>query len=334
MLPSIAVTGRPAFETLLTHGFMVDKDGRKMSKSSGNALQVEALLKDFGADVCRWWVSSLAFESDIKVDLEFFELAGESYRKVRNTLRFLLGNLDGFVPSEGPDPEGLDAASLDAWVLEKTAELSTRVRAAYEKYEFRTAHLALFDFCNDTLSAVYLDAVKDRLYCDLPESPRRRGTQAAMWRIAETLATLLAPILPHTADEAWRALHGSEACVQLGHFSAPEGSAHKDWSRVMEVRDDVKKALEMAKVRGIENPIDAAVEVPDPDGLLARFAAELPDLFGVSRVRCAAEADAVSVLDLKDEPRCERSWRRDVSVKQRSDGGWLSDRDAEAVGID
>ena len=334
LLPSLGVTGRPAFETLLTHGFMVDKHGHKMSKSSGNALQVEALLRDFGADVCRWWVSSLAFESDIKVDLEFFALAGESYRKVRNTLRFLLGNLSDFDPQGGPAIESLSPTSLDAWALQQTAQLAERVRAAYRDYEFRTAHLALFDFCNDTLSAIYLDAVKDRLYCDRADSPRRRATQAAMRRITEILVELLAPILPHTADEAWAALLGDEdACVQLETFADFRFDADPRWERALAVRDAVKKALEEAKAEGIENPLDAGIEVGDPDGVLADFRGELVDLFGVSRVQLLAGASDPRVVDLRDQPRCERSWRRDETVCQRSDGGWLSDRDAEAVGV-
>lgn len=332
LLPALGATGQPPFKSVLTHGFMVDKEGKKMSKSLGNALEVDDLLRSFGADVCRWWVSSLAFENDIKVDLDFFEVAGESYRKVRNTLRFLLSNLSDFDPAAesgiAPDP-----FSLDAWALERTAELRRKVLAAYESYQFRQAHLMLFDFCNDTLSSTYLHAVKDRLYCDRADSERRRSTQRALWTISEVVIGLLAPILPHTADEAWRALHGEDSSVHRIIFPDLVAQADPEWERVLLVRETVAKALEEAKARGIENPLDAGATVPDPDGALSPFLPELPDLLGVSRVHLDPKASTISIEDLRGAPRCERSWRRDETVSQRSDGGWLSDRDAEAVGL-
>ncbi len=332
LLPALGATGRAPFKALLTHGFMVNKEGRKMSKSLGNTLEVDELLRHFGADVCRWWTSSLAFEADIKADLEFFELAGESYRKVRNTLRFLLSNLYDWQPSGAwvPPPQ----TSLDARALTLAAEMRRRVLAAYLSYDFRQAHLLLFDFCNETLSAFYLNAVKDRLYCDAPDSPRRRATQAVLWQITELLSCLLAPLLPHTADESYRALlRDEEACVHLAKFPELEATADPAWPQVMRTRESALKALEEAKARGIENPLDAGVVLPDPEHLLERFAADWPDLLGVSRVSCDPQATEISIDDLREEPRCERSWRRDKTVRQRKDGGWLSDRDAQAVGL-
>lgn len=345
LLPALGVTGHSPFASVLTHGFMVDKDGRKMSKSGGNALDVDTLLKDFGADVCRWWVSSLPYENDIKVDLSFFEQAGESYRKVRNTLRFLLSNLYDFKctpndPGAGGicgdcvDFSRIAPTSIDAFILEQAAALQKRVVEAYETYQFRRAHQLLYDFCNDTLSALYCVAVKDRLYCDAPQSLRRRTSQTVMWMLTEMLCRLLAPLLPHTADEAYRTLWGDDSkTVHLETLFAFEFAADADWPTVLEAREAALKALEDAKSRGIENPLDAEVELPDPRGTLARFAADLPDLLGVSRVRFSATATAPTVRDLREQPRCERSWKRDGTVKQRSDGGWLTDRDAEAVGV-
>ncbi len=333
LLCGLGATGRSPFRTLLTHGFIVDKDGRKMSKSIGNTIEVEDLLERYGADVCRWWVASLAYENDIKVDVEFFDAAGESYRKVRNTLRFLLSNLYDFRPGDAVESIPLLPTSLDAWALAEAASLRQRVLNAYDEYDFRGAHLALRDFCAETLSAIYLDSVKDRLYCDRPDSQRRRTTQSALWRIAELLCALLAPILPHTADEAWRALTGDdEGCIHVGKVPPLEASADPAWPRVMEVREAALKALEDSE---IENRLDAGVVLADPDGMLARFRVDLPDLFSVSRVQLTAARTAaeVAVLDLRAEPRCERSWRRDETVKLRADGGWLSDRDADAVGL-
>ncbi|MCG8455054.1 MAG: isoleucine--tRNA ligase [Holophagales bacterium] len=341
MLPALGVTGQAPFEAVLTHGFTVDKDGKKMSKSLGNVLGVDDLLAQHGADVLRWWVSSLAFENDIKVDPSFFELAGDSYRKVRNTLRFLLSNLRDFDPAEhGVDLGELPPTSLDAWALDRLGDLRRRVLAAYESFHFRQAHLLLFDFCNDTLSSVYLDAVKDRLYCDRCDSPRLRASQTAMHRIADTLIVLLAPILAHTAEEAHDALHGEGVeSVHLRTFPEPPEIRLDDaWGKVHEARHLTRKALEAAKAgeESLENPLDAGVRLVDASGELARFQDDLPDILGVSQVELLpadGSETSVEVVDLRALPRCERSWRRDSTVKLRSDGGMLSDRDAEAVGL-
>ena len=341
LLPALGVTGVPPFRTLLTHGFMVDKDGRKLSKSKGDS--VEDLFAKYGVDVLRWWVSSLAYDNDVKVDEAFFDAAGEAYRKVRNTLRFMLSNLP-----EGGGAGGEDAlaaipptppTSLEAWVLAEFAAMSADVRAAYEAYDFRRANQRLYDFCNDTLSSVYLAAVKDRLYCDRVDSPRRRRTQAALGAMTDGLCRLLAPILPHTADEAFRALRGAagDTCVHLETFAATAGwpAADAGWAKVMAAREAGLKAMEDARrAMGVENPLDMGLVLPDADGVLARFdAVDLADLLGVSRVQLEAGAGAARVVDLRGEPRCERSWKRDGTVRARSDGGVLSQRDAEAVGV-
>ncbi len=340
LLAALGATGGPPYRAILTHGFMVDKDGRKLSKSKGHS--VEDLFKLFGADVVRWWASSLAYEQDMKTDDEFFRLAGESYRKVRNTIRFMLSNLYDFTAEQAKTGGTPAPLGLDAWALAEYGELERRVIAAYERYDFRAAHLAIYDFCNDAMSAVYLAAVKDRLYCDRPDSARRRATQAALWRITDGLCRLVAPILCHTADEAWRALHGAgagdgERCVHLETFAGAACGSGCDprWAAAMAAREGALAAIERAKADlSVENPLDAGVTLPDPDGDLAAFdARDLADLLGVSRVALDPKAAAPVVQDLRSEPRCERSWKRDGTVRPRSDGGMLSDRDAEAVGV-
>mgnify|MGYP000934224971 FL=1 len=344
LLPAVGVTGLSPFKNVLTHGFMVDKNGKKMSKSLGNALEVDTLLKDFGADVCRWWVGSLNFENDIKVDLDFFKVAGEEYRKVRNTLRYLLSNLYDFnASSDAHTFTAADASSIDAWILGELDTLVADVRAAYESFDFRRLSEKLFNFCNQTLSAVYLAATKDRMYCDLPGSVRRRRSQTAMYLIASALIRLVAPILPHTAEEAWASLHNGQAkqSVHLELFPAASGvSVDANWAGVIDWRDEALKAVEEARsARGIENPLDVGlvVETSAASAFLARFdAVDLADLCGISRVTIKAgsgEKASYSVQDLREEPRCERSWKRDGTVKQRSDGGLLSDRDAAALGL-
>ncbi len=349
LLPAAAVTGRAPFRSVLTHGFIVDKGGHKMSKSVGNALEVEDLLREFGADVCRWWVSSLNTDRDIKMDVEFFKVAGEEYRKVRNTIRFLLSNLRDFDAGAAALPGADEDASVDAWVLGELNGLISTARRAYETFAFRHARAAIFNFCNDTISAIYGNAVKDRLYCDAPDSRRRRRAQATIDRILGVLIRLIAPILPHTADEAW-AIYHSETGRELEHESVhldllPEPvsvTVAADWPRVMLLREQAMKRIEQHRSEhDIDNPLDLGVRVAAPDagdgGWLDRFdPVDFADLCAVSRAEFlpAGSAPAIEVVDLRNQPRCERSWKRDGTVKPRSDGGHLSDRDAAVVGVE
>ena len=383
LLPALGATGQAPFRGVLTHGFMVDRDGKKMSKSLGNALEVDTLLKDYGADVCRWWVAGLNTDNDIKVDPQYFKTAGEEYRKVRNTIRFLLSNLSDFDPSpqnHAATPRAatvmervllltqVEPTTLDAWALGELSTLITQVRQSYDDLRFRKAHEAIFHYCNETLSAVYLVAAKDRLYCDAPDSPRRRLTQATLFVITDALALLLAPILPHTADEAWRALHridanDTESSVHLQTLPDPlelDITVDERWATIMAARQNWLKAIEQARNTptpgfaptpgsgsggeegikgqsggGIDNPLDCGLVVPAStldrwDGFdLVDFA----DLCGVSRFETSPTATSIQVTDLRHVPRCERSWKRDATVKERGDAGMLSDRDAAALGL-
>jgi len=348
LLPSLAVMGRPAYEAIVTHGFMVDREGHKLSKSKGHTL--EDLFQTYGADVIRWWVSSLSYEGDMKVDDELFRVAGESYRKIRNTLRFMLSNLGDaslseLVPGDpAPERPALDdvaPTSPEAWVLGEYDRVATDVIDAFERFDFQRAHRTLYHFCSHTLSAVYLASVKDRLYCDAPDSARRRRTQRALALLTHGLTRLLAPVLCHTADEAYRALLGVDAkdqelCVHLAEYVRGFGVTRDEgWPAVMRARDATLLALERSRAEGgLENPLDAGAELPDPDGVLSRFHADdLADLMGVSRASVNPELTEVRLVDLRDQPRCERSWKRTPDVRERSDGSVLSDRDAAAVGV-
>ncbi len=337
LLCGLAVTGQPPFRGLVTHGFTVDKDGRKMSKSLGNTIEVEDLLKELGADVCRWWVSSTNTDNDIKVDMGLLRLAGEEYRKVRNTLRFLLSNLYDFDPAAHAHTFGdQDAASLDAWVLGELNKLIATVVGCYERYEFPGVSRALFNFCNDTLSAVYLAATKDRLYCDRPDSPRRRRTQTALWHSTSALVRLAAPVLPHTAYEAWLALHGGLAdSVHLATFPKPVSvTVAPEWAQLLAERPAMLKALEEARAsRGIDNPLDMGLTWPRKPFLAGFDPVDLADLCLISRFALGPADSSPAVADLRSEPRCDRSWKRDGTVQPRADGGLLSDRDAAALGV-
>lgn len=345
LLPALGATGVSPFRSVLTHGFMVDAEGRKMSKSTGNAIQVEDVLKQHGADVCRWWVSSLNYSNDIKVDWEFFQIASEEYRKIRNTIRFLLGNLQDFDPST--DRYILtdeDRYTVDAWAMGQLASLVASVGESYGKYQFKRVAEATFNFCNDAMSAVYLTAVKDRLYCDEKTGVRRRRTQSVIYDIASALIRIIAPIMVHTAEEAWLALKEldmeSSESVHLQYL--PERIAWEEvaeWADVMDLRREVMKAFEEARERmdGLKNPLDAGVVARVPAERMARirpFTEELADLCGMSRFQLNEGAElSVEIRDLRDEPRCERSWKRDGTVRERSDGSLLSDRDARVLGV-
>ena len=234
--------------------------------------------------------------------------------------------------------------------MSRLNELIETVRHGYQEFEYRATREAIFNFCNETMSAVYLAATKDRMYCDKADSPRRRRAQTAMFRITDALIRLIAPILPHTADEAWRSLHGDGAqpvSVHLALLPEPQTLViDSAWAQFITFRGLVLKAVEEARQRvGIENPLEMGVRLtlPSRDYEFAiRFSEiDLADLCGISRVEIvhgadrpdAPEAVKIEVMDLRAEPRCDRSWKRDGTVKPRSDGGMLSDRDAQAVGV-
>jgi len=344
LLPALGVIGVSPFKAVLTHGFIVDKFGQKYAKSRGDT--VEGLMNQHGSDVLRWWVCAQNTDNDVKADEELFKLAGEEYRKVRNTLRFLMMNLADFDPATDRRPIiDADAHTIDAWAYGELAALIRTARDAYDNFRFRKVHEAIYDFCNETLSAVYASSTKDRLYCDAPNSERRRRTQTVMYDTADALIRLLAPVLVHTADEAYLALRGHDmnSDETVHDQSLPERIDYKPadgWAEVMALRDRALKVLEDARAqRGIDNPLDAGVEAQvaaDVFAAVRPFAAELADLCGVSRFELHENGaqETIAINDLRDQPRCERSWKRDTTVRPRSDGGLLSDRDARAVGVE
>ena len=345
MLPALGATRKPPFKGLLTHGFMVDATGRKMSKALGNVIDVADILKQHGADICRWWVSSLNYTNDIKADWEFFQSAGEEYRKIRNTIRFLLGNLSDFCPTLAVPVSNKDSYSIDSWAMQELSRFIKEIHQGYDSYNFKAVSDSIFNFCNQTLSSVYLTAVKDRLYCDPKDGRRRRQTQTVMHLIANSLIRSIAPILVHTAEEAW--LHfqglseGSEDSVHL-HL-LPElfdFASHPDWEDTMALRTKALRKLEEVKHSegaNFKNPLDVAIKIRVPDKKLQTlqpFEPEMADLCGVSQFHLqSGSSNSIEILDIRNEPRCERSWKRDGTVRKRNDGGWLSNRDARVLDV-
>ncbi len=373
LLTAIGATDIPPFKALLTHGFMVDADGKKMSKSGGNALEVDELLKNYGADICRWWVSTLKYSNDIKTDWKYFKVAADEYRKIRNTIRFLLGNTSDFDPVKDKIIfTDEDRFSIDYWVYANLSKFVLEAKKAYSEFDYKRVSELTFNFCSDTLSSVYLAAIKDRLYCDKRNSRRRRRSQTVMYEIADSLIRLLAPILVTTADEAYRCLgelRGTDEVksVHLTEFpTIPSIELDNVWNEIFSIRNESLKELEKTKNDGVSNPLDAGIKVSfntdffntDFFSIIKPYEPELADLCGVSRFNVVTitpkvikgghaitpkvikgghaitpKVISVEVYSLTTEVRCERSWKRDETVKQRADGGMLSDRDAEAIEI-
>lgn len=319
---SVANRGCAPYRQVLTHGFLVDEEGKKQSKSLGNTISPQDIIKQFGADVLRLWVSSTDYRSDISNSMNIFKQSGEAYRKLRNTMRYLLGNLYDFdLTQDAVAPA--DMPELDRWALMKLEQLIETVRAAYEAYEFHVVFHAIYKFCVLDMSAFYLDVCKDTLYTEKPDSPVRRSIQTVLYRIADALTRLLAPILSFTMEEVYQYLPkpaDSPASVQLLEMAESDPSLldpalEEKWEKILAYREVVSGALEKARQdKTIGHSLDAAVEIiPDAeaDTILRPLAALLPKLFIVSQVSLLAphsgEGVQVSVSQAKGQ-KCSRCW--------------------------
>ncbi len=298
LLEAIGTRDKPPYRSVITHGFFVDGEGRKMSKSLGNVIGLEELLPKYGAEILRLWVAAEDYTQDIRVSFEILDRLADAYRRIRNTFRFLLGNLGDFEPAHDRQSYArLD--ELDRWVLDRLGRLVGRVTRAYEAYEFHIVFHAVHNFCAVDLSAQYLDIVKDRLYTSAPDDTRRRAAQTVCYDVFGALARLMAPILTFTAEEAWRFVPGAHGeSVHLERFpEAPrewlDDRLAAEWARLLEVRREVAKALETARAQGlIGSGLEARVTVThapeDLPELLRAKRALLPTLFIVSQVELLA----------------------------------------------
>jgi isoleucyl-tRNA synthetase len=354
----IAVNDRGAapYRSVLTHGFTLDGAGRKMSKSLGNVIAPQQVIEKHGGDVLRLWVATVDFLEDMRLSDEILTRNAEAYRKIRNTCRFLLGNLHDFDPGRhARPPAGLEP--IDRWALHQLNDLCARVRAAYERYEFHLATQAIHRFSTVTLSSLYLDVLKDRLYTGAPDAPERRSAQSAMRLILDALARLMAPILCFTAEEVWQALQGRRfgepivSSIHAQELPAPlplpeDRELLADWERLLPVREDVLKALEIVRAAGgIGNSLEASVTLQAPADLLpllARREAELRFLFLVSRVILGPVADPPTHagervpglrVGVARAPgvRCERCWNVSEDTGARPDLPGLCGRCAPVV---
>ena len=336
----------------ITSGWTLDEQGRAFSKSLGNGVDPVDVANRLGAEIVRLWVASVDFREDVAASENLMQRVSENYRKLRNTLRFLLSNLYDFSPPQ----HGLHFSQLqplDQYILARTAELDATIRRAYDEFEFYRTYQALNEFINTDLSALYLDVVKDRLYTLAPDSPARRSAQTTLWRIAEALTRLIAPILSFTADEVWQylpALEGREPSVHLALFPdvadivpGRVAGLEEDWTHLLRIREVVNIELETLRAnKSIGKGLDAAVTLVTTEGsnesmVLRRYEHALPEFFNVSQVAMqsvAATKDSSTFLvkaEVAAGAKCERCWR--VIPDVGSDARWPSvcTRCAEAL---
>ncbi|MDP3738715.1 MAG: isoleucine--tRNA ligase [Hyphomonadaceae bacterium] len=316
LLESCATRGRAPYDGILTHGFVQAEDGQKMSKSLGNTISPQEVCDKFGADILRIWVGSSDYGDDPNFGPQIVNANAETYRKLRNTMRYLLGALEGFGDSERVARK--DMPGLEKWVLYRLAELDVLVRKAYHAYDFKAAFHALMNFCVVDLSAVYFDIRKDSLYCDAPSSMRRRACRTVMDEVFQRLAIWFAPIMVFTCEEAWESRYPGKGSVHLQQFSAtPDGwldaAVASKWEAIFGVRKSVTEALEVERrEKRIGSSLEASVEVSAPAALLKAFAGEDPaEIFITSYANLTAgSGEAVSVASSRAPGvKCARSWK-------------------------
>jgi isoleucyl-tRNA synthetase len=360
LLVSVEGHERAPFGTVLTHGFTLTlntETGRteKMSKSLGNAISPVEVARERGAEILRLWVSQVDFLEDMVLSDEILARNTEAYRKIRNTFRFLLGNLSGFDPATDSLPPG-ELLEIDAWILGRFEELRARLVAAYESYELHRVYHGLHQFCGVTLSSFYLDVLKDRLYTSPAASRQRRSAQTALFLLAEGLCRLMAPIACFTAEEVWKHLPGDpDARARSVHetlFPEPlEGVADaardERWSALLGLRDEVARALEQARrAKLINDTLEAVVTLELPEELRPVVEHFGPDLRFLLKVAEAAEGDpggeaassetlsGLRVGVLRSEGlKCPRCWNREPALGSDPDYPQVCPRCAAALQV-
>jgi isoleucyl-tRNA synthetase len=352
LLVGLGTRGRAPFREVLTHGFLIDVDGRKMSKSLGNVIQPQAVIKESGAEILRLWVAMSDFREELRVGKQILQRVIEAYRKFRNTLRYLVSNLYDFDPATDRVPlERM--ADVDRFILSRYGAAAASVVDGYKRYDYPGVFQTINQFLTVDLSAFYADVSKDGLYTRAAASPERRSARTAMYVMADGLARLLAPILPVTADELWRHLPGfaeatagkpggREESVHLAEFPRDveqliDADLEGRWTRLLEIRNEVNKALETARQEKlIGTSLAARVALTaggDTGALLRRYEADLPMLFIVSQVALdttGPEGVSVSVLRAEGQ-KCERCWRVVPEVSKTPATEGLCDRCMDAL---
>jgi len=344
LLVALTGHGRPPFREVLTHGFLIDLEGRKMSKSVGNVIAPQDVVKESGAEILRLWVAASDYSEELRVSKEILTRIVDAYRKLRNTCRILVANLYDFDPATDMVP--LDRMEpVDRYALGRYAQAAARILRAYDEYDFPTIYQTLISLVTVDLSAFYIDVTKDRMYTMAAKSSSRRSAQTAMYLMADGIARLVAPVLPVTADELWRAMPGARsASVHLAEFSDVSGLVDDQlmtsWDRLMKVRDEVNAALEeKRKSKVIGNSLGARVSITagGPTAVLLReYQSQLPMFFIVSELALTlGQPEGPDELRVEVERasgvKCDRCWRYVPAVRTEPDWAGICDRCVEAL---
>jgi isoleucyl-tRNA synthetase len=354
LLAAVGARDMAPYRIVLTHGFVVDGQGYKMSKSLGNVIAPEEIIQKYGAEILRLWVAAEDYRDDIRISPDILKRLSEAYRRIRNTCRFLLGNLADFDPARDALPlNQLD--ELDRFALHTLQDLIREIRKAYDRFEFHRVYHALQNYCVVDLSSFYLDILKDRLYTSGAGSPARRSAQTALHQILTVLLRLMSPILSFTAEEGWWHLHpgtSDQDSVHLGSFPEEDASLRDEalnvrWRTILALRSDVSRALEMARqAKVIGHSLDARVTLALPPQLRSSLANQqglLSTVFIVSQVAYAnpeemgnpvdgVELEGLKIqVDLGSGVKCERCWVRDETVGSFTEHPAICERCHEVV---
>ncbi|WP_087972982.1 isoleucine--tRNA ligase [Oceanobacillus rekensis] len=344
---AVAMTGKAPYKTIISHGFVLDGNGRKMSKSLGNVILPSKVQKQLGSDILRLWVASVDYQADVRISNDILKQTSEAYRKIRNTFRFLLANLADFNPATDTVPDQ-ELEEVDRYMLHRLQQLVSDVRANYEKYEFSPTFHQIHNFCAVDLSSFYLDFAKDVLYIEAADNKRRRSIQTGYYEILTTLVKLLTPIIPHTMDEVWEYLPGvEEESVQLTDIPKVRniaGIEHLEtkWEHFMNVRDDILKALEEARSeKVIGKSLEAKITIVPKDAETKEVLSSMEHLHQYLIVSDAIISEAndnakeykfVNVLVEKHPgEKCERCWVASETVGEDHDHPELCTRCATVV---
>jgi isoleucyl-tRNA synthetase len=337
LLPALGATGKPPFKSVLTHGFTVDENGMKQSKSLGNYVNAQDEVAKYGADVLRLWVASVNYQEDIRCNDEIIGRTQDAYRKIRNTLRYLLGNVSDFDP--GTMRVRYDQMfEIDKWAMQQLQKLIANVTESYESFAFHRVFSLLYNFCTVEMSSIYMDVLKDRMYCDAAGSPSRRSAQTAMYSILDSLVRMLAPVLVHTAEEAWAAMKTvPRAPCSVPRTSDEPNSVHlalmpkvdtsidyqsdePRWQKLMALRDEALRVLEgLRREKKIASNQEACVtfncDEADAEALTAFGLEQFAALCIVSEVKLQKASGQTTVSAQKSSyPKCQRCWNYWPSV--------------------
>ena len=313
LLLGCALYDRAPYRGLLTHGFATDGQGRKMSKSLGNVMAPQEISDKMGAEIVRLWVASTDYSGDLNIDDKILARVVDAYRRIRNTLRFLLANVSDFDPAKDSVAEA-DLLEIDRFALSRAAQLQADILAHFKVYEFHPVVSKLQIYCSEDLGAFYLDVLKDRLYTNAPKSLARRSAQTVLYRITHAMLRLIAPFLSFTAEEAWQSFGTSESIFMetFSDLGTPNEALLAKWARIREIRDQVNKDIEALRADGkVGASLQASVNLqvgPEDHALLASLGNDLKFVFITSQLVLEAGSDLVAKVSVSQDTKCERCW--------------------------